>query len=172
MQAHGPPMNYLSAKDEIFLATAECWLAERGEVAMLIYYSHAAGSKSFEFFQSAPFLLERLQQLRPRTLVTLYKQQQLPLRGHVDEAFMEAAHAQLPPAAEYLIAGLDPVTYGGQSWLRFDAGEGHGELRDALNGFVGERVAVGAYPALDDEDGQRLSAIVPAGDGAVIVGVY
>ena len=161
-------MGHLSAKDEAFVATAERWLAEQGEVAVLVSYSHAAGAKSFEFFDAAPALAERLAHLPPRTLVTVYRGRQLPLRGRVDEAFIEAAAGHLPPKAEYLVAGLDPVTYGGHSHLRFYAGEGQADLRADLGDLAGERVAVGAYPA--DEPG--VSATVPEADGTVVRGVY
>jgi hypothetical protein len=55
---------------------------------VLIRYSHAAGSKSFELFHSFSTLREKLSQLPPSTSVIVFKEPQLPLRGMVDDNFI------------------------------------------------------------------------------------
>ncbi len=42
----------LSTDDSEFLARAERWLSERGEILTLFRYSRAAGSKDFFFFDA------------------------------------------------------------------------------------------------------------------------
>ena len=76
----------LSTTDTKFLRTVEDWLHSQSEILVLIRYSRAAGSKSFEFFRSFERLRERLKELTPETSVTVFRKRQLPLRGIVGVA--------------------------------------------------------------------------------------
>src|SRR5687768_11921854 len=125
-------MSYLSTEDSTFRLRVEGWLERRGEVAALIRYSRAAGSKSFEFFYAREAFSDRLRQLPGSTCVTVFREPQLPLRGRVDEEFLRAALAHIPDGVEYLIAGLEEVSDGKYSWLHFLSGENHAELSEHL----------------------------------------
>jgi hypothetical protein len=46
----------LSSRDTEFLSTVRQWIAQRGEVLVMLRYSRAAGSKDFEFFDSVELL--------------------------------------------------------------------------------------------------------------------
>ena len=124
------------------------------------------------FFYSMSAFLQHLSGLPPHTYVEVFQKPQLPLRGHIDEAFIETALAYLPEDAEYLIAGLDPVTYGTVSWLRFMPGEGRIELERDLRDDLGERVAFGLYPPSAKGNPHVLTSIVPEADGSIVFGVY
>src|SRR5262249_42700447 len=123
-------MGYTSATDAAFLDTVAGWIAGRGEVLGLIRYSHKAGAKDFEFFQSVDAFRARLRQLPPRDCVTVFARPQVPLRGRVDDEFIRRAAALVPDGTEFLIVGLERVQYGNLSWYPNSAGETHAELRE------------------------------------------
>ena len=68
----------------------------------------------------------------------------------------------IPESTEYLIAGLDLVTYGNYSDYRNASGESHFELIAALRDWwPGHRVAVGRYPEWSEDTENVISAYVP-----------
>lgn len=164
-------MAYESTDSPAFLESVKTWLAENGEVLVLVRFSHAAGNQVFEFFTSFPAFEERIAQLRPMTCITVFREKQLPLRGSIDETFVEAALALVPDGKEYLIAGLDRIHCGPASWIPEWAGETHTEMREHLEDNRGARVAFGIYPPWLEDDGV-VSAVVPQDDGTVVCGVY
>lgn len=66
-------VGYLSTEDPTFRSAVGQWLEQCGEVSALIRYSHAAGSKSFEFFHTMEAFSERLRQLPRRACVTVFR---------------------------------------------------------------------------------------------------
>jgi hypothetical protein len=116
------------------------------EILMLIRYSRAAGSKTFEFFTSFDRLRERLGQLKPETSVTAFRRRQLPLRGVVDDEFIGKCLNSTRDGSEFLIIETTSRTAGRESWFHHEAGESLDELRKALEGLRGNPVAVGEYP--------------------------
>jgi len=165
-------MEYPSSADPTFLDRVAGWIAVRGEILALIRYSHAAGAKDFEFFDTADDFRNRLRGLSPRDCVTVFGRQQLPLRGRVDEDFIRRAVALVPDGAEFLVVGLEPVRYGEASWFPKSAGETHEELRESLRDLHGELVAVGPYPPWLEDGEEVTSAVIPNPDGSVTTGVY
>ena len=140
----------------------------------MIRFHASAGAKSFEFFRSLGTLEGRLQELRPRTCVIVFREPQLPLRGRVDEEFIRKALALVPDGEEFLVTALERTTIGPASWFHDAAGESHGELAEELRGnyCYGRQVAVGPYPPwLNDDDGV-ISAVVPDENGIVTTGIY
>ena len=167
-------MPYLSTNDLPFLFTAQNWIEANGEVFTLIRFHASAGAKSFEFFRSLDTFSSRLQELRPRTCVTVFRDRQLPLRGQVDEEFARQALALVPDGAEFLVVVLDKMTVGAQSWFHDAAGESHAELLEALRDdyCYGKQVAVGTYPPWLEDNEAVISAVVPDSDGSVTTGAY
>ena len=165
-------MSYVSTEDSNFSLAIEGWLVERSEVSALIRYSASAGAKSFEFFYSLDDFLQRLRELPARACVTAFREPQLSLRGFVDEKFIASAIAQIPDGTEFLIAGLQKVTYGKASWFKFLSGENLCELEEELRSCLGEMVAVGVYPPWLVDSDEVKSAVVPGMDGSVAPGVY
>jgi len=165
-------MGYPSATDPRFLGRVSGWIGDRDEVLALIRYSHAAGAKDFEFFDSAGAFRARLGNLSPRDCVTVFGRPQLPLRGRADESFVRQALALVPDGAEFLVVGLEPVRYGCASWYPHSAGETHAELRESLQDLYGERVAFGPYPPWLEDGEDVTSAVIPNPDGSVTTGVY
>jgi hypothetical protein len=161
-----------STTDIEFLRTLEDWLSSESEVLILIRYSRAAGSKSFEFFTAFARLGERLAGLKTETCVTAFRKAQLPLRGFVDEEFIAKCLSFIPADSEFLVLETVPRAAGKQSWFHHEAGETHDELRQALEGLRGKPVAVGQYPPWLEDSPDLISGYVPNRDGIVRLGVY
>jgi len=165
-------MNPASATDPGFLGTLESWLSRLPEILVLIRYSAAAGNKDFEFFSSFGALSNRIRQLPPSTSIIAFRRPQLPLRGVVDEGFIASCLSDVPDGSEFLVLEIAPPTCGQKSWSHWEAGETHGELREALEDSRGAPVAVGLYPPWLDDTDDVVSAIMPDENGLVKRGVY
>jgi hypothetical protein len=165
-------MTLTASTDKTFLSKLEQWLLSQPEVLVLIRYANSAGSKSYEFFSSYVLLIERLRQLPPRTSVIVFKQAQLPIRGIVNDAFIEHCLLAIPDGSEFLVVETEKRTYGKASWFHNVAGETHAELCEALEESRGNPVAVGTYPDWLETDSDALSSYVPDMDGTVRCGAY
>jgi hypothetical protein len=161
-----------STTDNKFLKTLEDWLRGQEEIMILVRYSRAAGSKSFEFFTSFAALRERLARLNAETSVTAFRKPQLPLRGRVDDEFIGKCLSSIPAGSEFLVLETDPRMAVQQWFSRYEAGESHDELRQVLEGLRGRLVAVGEYPQWLKDGPDLISAFVPHQDGTVKAGVY
>lgn len=165
-------MGYESTTSPRFLETVNRWIAGTGEVLLLIRFHAVAGSKEFVFATSFEEFRKQISRLPVRTCVTVFRQQQLALRGVVDDELIRKAIAVIPDGSEFLIAGLDCIHCGPASWIPHWAGETTAELAEDLKDNRGQRVAVGLYPPwlIDNED--VSSAVIPESDGTVVTGVY
>lgn len=165
-------MAYPSVYASGFQETCRRWLAEESEVLALFRYSRAAGARSYEIFTTYPALQERIGQFPPQTCVTVWGEFQLPLRGHVDKAFIARALEQIPDNQDWLLIGLDKMVYGAASWYRHNGGMSLTVLASELPECMGERIALGLEPEWSENGGKEVSAVVPEADGTVITGIY
>lgn len=165
-------MGYPSTLEANFQETVARWLEQNGEILVLFRYSHMAGSREYELITTQQDWQERLAQAPPRTCISVWGDRQLPLRGRVDAAFIQQALRQISEEDEFLVVGLTQVSYGIAAWYRHTGGEGHAELRTALQNFAGELVAVGIAPAWSEDGGNEMSAVVPDEKGNATPGVY
>src|SRR4051812_24079839 len=101
----------MSATDPAFLSMLQSWLRAQPEILVLIRYSRAAGSKSFEFFSSFETLTARLGQLSPSTSIVAFREPQLPLRGVVDDELISVCLKSLPEGLEFLLLETERVKY-------------------------------------------------------------
>ena len=171
-QGQEPLEEHLSTRDSRFLGPVRSWLETKPEILVLIRYSGAAGSKSFESFSSFVAIADKLAHLPPSTSVTAFKQPQLPMRGVVDDRFIADCLSTIADGTEFLVLETVPRTAGKASWFHDEAGESHQELREALEDSRGCQVAVGPYPASWNENSDVISAIVPDEQGNVLPGIY
>lgn len=160
-------MALTATTDRQFNETLEQWILTEKEILVLFRYPYAAGSKEFEFFSSFQSLSEKLRRLSPRTSVIAFKHKQLPLRGTVDDAFIQACLNNAPFIAEFLVADMAPQQSGKYSYFRHSAGETLEELKDSLDGFRERTVAVGNYPDWIEDNENVISGYVPDPDGWV-----
>jgi hypothetical protein len=165
-------MSNISTTNVSYLKTLQEWLQSQGEILVLIRFPYAAGSKSFEFFTSFHKLSERLRELPRRTSIIAFKESQLPIRGVVDDAFIQTCVNQIPEGSEYLITETILTTAGRRSWFHDGGGESHAELREDLENSRGRPVAVGHYPPWLEDNENVVSAIVPEEDGTVKRAAY
>jgi len=165
-------MSYGSTTDPKFFSTLETWIREKSEILVLIRYSHAGGIKDFEFFSSFQVLAEKIRELRACTCVIAFKQPQLPLRGVVDDGFINECLKSIPEGSEYLVVELVKRVAGKASWIHHSDGESHAELRDDLEESRGTSVAAGLYPPWLKDTEDVVSAVVPDQDGVVRSGIY
>ena len=165
-------MGYSSTKDASFRLTLERWLETSGEISVLIRYPKSAGAKSFEFFHSKEAFGSVWRNYHNAACVTVFRESQLSLRGYVNEEFIDTSLAHIPDGVEYLIAGLERVSYGKASWFVFLSGENHVELSQDLRESLSEKVAVGVYPPWLHDNDDVTSAIVPEDDGSVVFAAY
>jgi hypothetical protein len=162
----------MSLANPAFLDMIENWLRTRPEILVMIRHSRAGGRKEFEFFSSYDSLIARLGRLPPRTSVVAFREPQLPLRGVVEGEFITNCLNTLPDNSEFLLLEIprpECAEVTGPDWT---AGETHAELREALEGARGHRVAVGPYPPWLDETSAVIAGVVPDSDGVVRSGVY
>jgi hypothetical protein len=89
-------MGLTSTTDKEFLTTLKDWLDNQPEIMVLIRYSRAGGNKSFEFYTSFDALSKRLRRLSPGTNVIAYSKPQLPIRGVVDDFFINKCLLDIP----------------------------------------------------------------------------
>jgi hypothetical protein len=165
-------MGPTSTTDKEFLKTLKDWLDSQSEIMVLIRYSRAAGDKSFEFFTSFAALSERMHQLGPQTCITAFRRPQLPLRGVVDDAFIDACLRNIPDGSEFVVVETVRRTAGQYSWFHNAAGETQEELRESLEASRGSPVAVGEYPPWLEDSPDVISGYVPDEDGVARTGVY
>jgi hypothetical protein len=142
------------------------------EILVLIRFSHAAGSKDFEFFSSHDLLCQKIFELPPLTSVFAFKQPQLPLRGIVDDDFILSCLRTIPDGSEYLLVETQLRIYGRASWYHNIAGTSHSELTEDLNDSRGLPVAVGVYPPWLEDCDDVISAVVPNELDETTGGVY
>lgn len=150
------------------------WISANGEVLTLFRFSHAAGSKSFEFFDSLNDFNNRLAELPPRTSVIVFGEPQLPLRGVVRDEFVSAALECIDEGTYWLVVRLSKTTLGSQSWFHHVIDDSLEELEAELRDEYcwAEMVAVGPEPDWLHDTDTVISAVVPERDGTVRIGVY
>jgi hypothetical protein len=162
-----------SSHNPAFTKRIADWIQAHGEVLVLIRWPNAGGSKSFEFFREMSALMARIAPLPERTSVIVFRQPQLPIRGRVDDELIRRALEHIPEDTEFLIAGLDLVTYGRYSYYTNASGESHDELVATLRDWRQDhRVAVGRYPEWWEDTENVTSAYVPDMDGNVRLAAY
>jgi len=165
-------MKLLSTTDERFLKTIEAWLAEQPEILVQMEFSRTAGNKEFRFFSSFAGLWKELRRQNPQTRVTAFRLRQLPLRGRVDDEFIDLCLSHIPNGREFLITETIPTTYGKYSSFSQEAGETSEELRESLEKSRGKPVAVGEYPDWQEDNSDVIRAYVPDADGVARAGCY
>lgn len=159
----------LSTNDPAFLSRAESWLAERGEIQLLLRYSRAAGRKEFLLVRSRRSLSDTLARLAPATSILLFRERQLPLRAVAGPALRRDAFALIPDGAEFVALQLEPDEYGE---YRHCAGESHNKLAAVLDEWAGKLVAIGLYPSWLSDTTDVMEAVAPDLDGLVHRGIY
>jgi hypothetical protein len=131
------------------------WIDEAGEVLAASRYG--AGDRDYLLCHSpsdfATFCRETASYV-PTASIAVFRSPNVPLRGVVDDRFIEQALALIPENTEALVLRLTtpgPLLHG-------NACDTHVELRAELQDLARERVAVGLFPEWDSFDPAPLDA--------------
>jgi len=138
----------------------------------MIRYPNAAGNKEFIFFTSFNEFERQVNKLKPRTCLIVFHDKQLPLRGIVNDVFINKALAMVPDGDEYLLIGLTLTVIGAASWYSYNTGESHEDLLEDMHDEYGHIMAFGPYPEWLYDSETVISALIPDPDGSVIPGAY
>jgi hypothetical protein len=162
----------ISTASPEYLSTVEEWFKHRDEMIVLVRYVYCGGNTDIQLIPTFEAFRARLAQLRERDSVIVFRDHKLPLRGTVDDSFIERCLAAIPSGTEYVLVETELTTAGSQSWFHNDSGATHADLRESLDNSRGRAVLVGEYlPWLRDSEGV-IAAYVPDSDGVVRPGAY
>ena len=159
-----------SVFDERFLNTVREWFAARQDIFVVARYSAMAGAREYFWFKDFDRFRARLEQFPPRTDVCVFREDQFPLRGIVDNDLIQRVLALIPDRTEAMVADrIEPPDTSQYVWPC----DTHAELIEVLDDLRGEPAAIGPYATwrLPDSD-TMISALVPLPDGTLERGVY
>lgn len=165
-------MAHAASTDPNFLATIESWCSDQSEVLALVRFRCGAGSREYRLFSSFSDLHEMIQKAPNGACITVFRNPKLPLRGVVDDIFIESCLAAIPDGAEYLMFETVPVVAGKHSWYHYGSGETLAALKDDLQESVGLPVVVGYHPSMSARPTEAVDGVVPDADGMVRAGPY
>jgi hypothetical protein len=159
-----------SAFEQQFLNTVHHWFIERRDVFVFARYSHMAGAREYFWFSDFAVWAERLKRFPPQTDLIVFRDNQFPLRGIVDEPLIHRALALIPEDTEAMVTNqLEPSNDRISVW----ACDTHRELTEALQDLIGNPAAVGSYaPWHEPDNDHMISALVPLPDGTLKRGAY
>ncbi|HVO44523.1 MAG TPA: hypothetical protein VMT34_17980 [Aggregatilineales bacterium] len=83
------------------------WLATSGELLVELRYPHGGSSGDFYLFATFADLTDMMTKARSGAMFFIYRLQQFPIRGIVDEVFINRALKEFPDREWYLITELD-----------------------------------------------------------------
>lgn len=92
-----------------FLDTVRAWIAENGEVLVVLRYLHGAGSKDYALIGSSTTFDLLVERCPLGTDIIVFKEPQLPVRGIVDDALASRLRGVLKDDDEYLIIDMTEV---------------------------------------------------------------
>ncbi len=159
-----PADNYNPERDvsPAFLATVMEWIKATGEVFVVLRYLWAAGSKDYGFIANTREFETLVSVLPIGTDIIVFRKNQLPIRGIVDEPFIETALAEIEDGTEFLIVETSPEKEG-DSRLHGTIGDSHDDLIESLNDYIGMPVSLGPCPHFNDPDNEDMISAAKGG---------
>jgi hypothetical protein len=148
-----------SVFEQPFLKTVHQWFVERPDVFVVARYSHMAGAREYFWFNDFVVWTQRLKRFPPQTDVIVFRDNQFPLRGIVDEPLIHRALALIPEDTEAMVTDqLEPSNDNISFWYC----DTHRELTGTLQDLVGDPAAIGLYaPWHEPDNDHMISALVP-----------
>jgi hypothetical protein len=146
-----------------FIETVMTWIRESGEVLVIMRYLRAAGAKDYGFARTEGDFLGLLDVLPVGTDIIVFRDKQLPLRGAVNEGFIDSAKSAISDGEEYLYVKMQTLT---PDDIRAfgEMGDTHNCMDEDLREHVGDEVAIGHCPPFIDPDNESM---VSASKGGV-----
>ncbi|MBN8590175.1 MAG: hypothetical protein J0M33_00365 [Anaerolineae bacterium] len=160
----------VSVWDKTFLNLIEQWFLERNEVFVVARLSRVGGGRIYFWFSNFTSFTDQLRVFPPETDVIVFRNDLLPLRGHVTLDLIKQALTIIPDHIETMVVpALKPTNTDLHVW----GCDNHAELQETLQDLRGQPVSVGYYPPWHESDNdEMISAIVPFTDGTLKRGVY
>ena len=138
-----------------YLATVDSWIAGTGEVLVIVRYLWGGGAKDYSLV-TTPEMFRSLINACPKGAdIIVMRDPQLPLRGIVDNEFIQRAKKSVGNDQEYMFVCMmsgndqDPRCRGG-----FDIG--HAMLEDDLSEEMENHVAFGPCPEFIADDNESM----------------
>lgn len=153
------------------LATLDRWCRDQPEL-LVRTRGRSCGNEEFKFFSSLEALKQAMRDSSPYTWFSVWEKPQLPLRGIVDDNFIERCMSSVTGGDEYLIVETIITVAGKVSWFHNLSGDVKASLRDDLETSRGTPVAFGLYPPCLEERDDVIHAFTPDADGIVKPGPY
>lgn len=150
---------------EQFIGKVATWVAESGEVLIVLRYLRAAGKKHYALCRSEQDFRRIIDLVPIGTDIIAFRQKHLPFRGIATPSFIDRVIVGIPDGTEYLVVRInggkrdDPRRCG-------EMGDMHRDLREELEqeDVFNTEVAVGPLPPFNDPDNNNM---VSASKGGV-----
>jgi hypothetical protein len=128
------------------LAMLSDWLAESGELFVDVYHPRSGGGSSGYFIRSMADLKSLIAQDKWHTIdVTIFREQQFPLRGIANEQLLEQALNMIPDGQWYQYVSLENSVFPDHVAV-WGSGDSHAELCKEFAKDLGEQIAIGQNP--------------------------
>ena len=122
------------------------WLTESGELYVDVYHPHSGGGSAGYFIHSMADLKRLIAEEKwHEIVVTIFREQQFPLRGIANEQLLEQALNMIPDGERYQYVSLENSVFPDhvEDW---GSGGSHAELRKQFAVDMGEQIAIGQDP--------------------------
>jgi hypothetical protein len=133
-------MGPFSIYDPQIEKTAAAWLAERSELFVERYLPYSGGSGDYIAIRSVSDLNNLIDQASPNSVIFISNQNMLPLRGIVDDDFIELAKNKITDGNWWVI--VKPVFYP-EDFTPIESGNTLVELQNTLDNFKEQMVWLG-----------------------------
>lgn len=153
-----------------FLNAVHRWFLAHPDIFVVARYSAMAGAREYFWFKDFSKFQAQLRSFPPQTDVIVFRDNQFPLRGIVDDTFISQVLASIPDNTEAMVADIvQPPDESVYLW----ACDTHAELIETLHDLREESAAVGLYAPWHMPDNETMiSALVPLPDGTLKRGIY
>ena len=158
--------------DPAFLQVIREWFTANSDIFVAVRYSATAGARKYYWYSQYAAFEENIQRFPAQADVIVFKNDQFPLRGTINDLFIRAALDHFPDNTELMIAWTDTPPNGE---LYVSSCDSHEELVSHLshNDRNSNQVAIGLYAPWHKPDNRNMiSALVPLPDGSLRRGVY
>jgi hypothetical protein len=161
-----------SVFDPNFLSVIREWFTATGNIFAVVRCSATAGAREYYWYSQYAAFEADLRRFPAQADVIVFKHNQFPLRGTIDDLFIHTALDRLPDNIELMIAWTDTPPNG---VLYVSSCDSHAELLSELRhkDRKNDQVAIGLYAPWHEPDNKNMiSALVPLPDGSLRRGIY
>lgn len=148
---------------EQYLEMVTSWIQESGEVLVIMRYLNAAGATDYAFARTTDDFRKLLDALPVGTDTIVFRDRQLPLRGAVNDDFIDSVKSLIRDGDEYLYVKGQTLTPGDIRSFG-EMGDTHNCMEEDLREHIGDEVAIGHCPSFIDPDNE---AMISASTGGI-----